>query len=196
MQHPLPIPAAGNIHNNNNNSNNSTIILPPSRFPLESTFGDPLPRPKADGHVRLGFCNIDGFPVDTLNNPKVFELRSFIAQMDLDIFAGCEVNLNWSKMPKSASLWEWFRSELPLRTIASHNLHDNFHRKQFGGTFLLATGPITSSITSSGVDPSGLGRWSWFRLQGRTGRSVRIICGYRPVTKEKSHLQSVYSQQR
>jgi len=99
-------------------------------------------------------------------------------------------------MAPAASLWEWFQSELPLQTIASHNIHDNFHHKQYGGTFLLGLGPITSSITSSGVDPSGLGRWSWFQLQGHAGCSVHIICGYCPVEKEKSHLQSVYSQQK
>jgi len=97
-------------------------------------------------------------------------------------------------MPKAASLWEWFHSELPLCTIASHNIHDNFHHWQFGGTFLLGSGPITSSITASRVDPSGLGRWSWFCLQGCTGHSIHIISGYHPWKMEKAWLQTVYSQ--
>jgi len=108
LQNPLPIPTAGPSYNNNNNNINPTIILPLSLFLPDSTFGDPLPRPKADGHVRLGFCNIDGFPVASLNNPKVIELWSFISQMDLDIFAGCKAKLNWSKMAPAVLLWEWF----------------------------------------------------------------------------------------
>ncbi len=60
----------------------------------------------------------------------------------------------------------------------------------------MGLGPITSSITSSGVNPSGLGCWSWFCLQGHAICSVCIICGYCPVEKEKSHLQNIYSQQK
>ncbi len=164
-----------------------------SIFPPDSTFGDPLPRPKADGHIWIGFCNIDGFPATSFQNPKVTELHFFISQMELDVFAGCKANLNWSKMPKGASLWEWFQSELPLHTISSHNIHDNFHHWQFSGTFLLGSGPITSSITTSGVDPSGLGRWSWFCLQGCTGHSICIISGYCPQKTEKAWLQAVYT---
>jgi len=151
---PQPTPVEDQLHNNNNNLNNNSVSI----FPLDSTFGDPLPCLKADGHIWIGFCNIDGFPATSFQNPKVTELHSFISQMELDIFAGCEANINWSKMPKGASLWEWFCSKHPLCTIASHNIHDNFHCWQFGGTFLLGSGPITSSITASGVDPSGLGR--------------------------------------
>jgi len=96
-------------------------------------------------------------------------------------------------MPKAASLWEWC-SELPLCTITSHNIHNNFHCQKNGGTFLLGSSPITSSITASGVDLSGLGRWFRFCLQGCTGRSVRIISGYCPQKMEKAWLQTVYSQ--
>jgi len=99
-------------------------------------------------------------------------------------------------MPKSASLWEWFWSELPLCTIASHNIHDNLHQMKFGGTFLLGSDPVMTNITTSGIDPSGLGCWSWFHLQGHTGRSVCIVCGYCPNEAKKASLQSVYSQQR
>jgi len=44
--------------------------------------------------------------------------------------------------------------QAPLYTITSHNIHDNFHCQQFGGTFILGSSPITSSIMSSGVDLS------------------------------------------
>jgi len=61
--------------------------------------------------------------------------------------------------------------------------------------FLLGSGPVMTNITASSVDPSGLGCWSWFRLQGHTGRSVHIVCGYHPNESKKASLQSVYSQQ-
>jgi len=99
---PQPTPVEDQLHNYNNNLNNNSVSI----FPLDSTFGDPLPRLKADGHIRIGFCNIDGFPATSFQNSKVTELCSFISQMELDVFAGCEANMNWSKMPKGASLWE------------------------------------------------------------------------------------------
>jgi len=111
------------------------------------------------------------------------------------LVTGCESNLNWTKMPKSASLREWFHSEHPLCTIASYNIHDNFQQKQYGGTFILGSGPVMKNITASGVDSSGLGHWSWFCLQGCTGHSVHLICGYHPNEAKKAHLQTVYSQQ-
>jgi len=190
LQPPQPTPVEDQLHNNNNNLNNNSVSI----FPPDSTFGDPLPHLKADGHIRIGFCNIDDFPATSFQNSKVTELHSFISQMELDVFAGCKANINWSKMPKGTSLWEWFCSELPLRTITSHNIHDNFHHQKFGGTFLLGSGPITSSITASGMDPSGLGKWSWFCLQGHTGCSICIISGYHPWKTEKAWLQTVYSQ--
>jgi len=172
------------LHINNNNNNNSNC-LPLTLFLVDSTFGDPLPQPKAPGHIQLGFCNIAGFPASPSQNPKVLELRSFISQLDLDIVAGCESNLNWSKMPKSASLWKWFQSELPLSTIASHNIHHNFHQRQFCHMFLLGSGPVTTNITTSSVDPSGLGHWSWFRLQGHTGHSVALFVATTPMNLRK-----------
>ncbi len=63
LHHPSSTPTAGPTYINNNNNNNSSIIPPLSLFPPDSTFGDPLPQPKADGHVHLGFYNIDGFLV-------------------------------------------------------------------------------------------------------------------------------------
>jgi len=90
---PPPIPNADPTYLNNNNNNNSNH-LPLTLFLADSTFGDPLPQPKAPDHIWLGFCNIAGFPASPSQTPKVLELWSFISQLDLDIFAGCESNLN------------------------------------------------------------------------------------------------------
>jgi len=77
-------------------------------FLADQTFGHPLPRPLGPHCFRLGYTNVAGFPVDPLNNSKAMDLRAFFAHHQLDMFAGCESNLNWSKMPHYASLHEWF----------------------------------------------------------------------------------------
>jgi len=117
----------------------------------------PLVTPKPTGHIRLAFCNIAGFPFDAHNNSKVQDLRAFQTQFQVNIFGGCESNLNWKKMPPAGRLYEWFHSPNPLRVITGHNIHDNFGQQQFGDTFLLGHGDITSSISANGSDPSGLG---------------------------------------
>jgi len=143
----------------------------------------------------VAFGNIDGFPVNPHNNPKVQVLCAFQAQYDIDVFGGCKSNINWKQMPYSGRLYEWFRSPNPLWAIAGHNTHDNFGCKQFGGTFLLGNGEITTSISASGTDPSGLGRWAWFSLLGHTGITTRIISAYRLSNSSLSQTSSVRSQQ-
>jgi len=98
-------------------------------------------------------------------------------------------------MPPSGQLYEWFRSHNPLRAVAGHNIHDDFGQRQFGGTFLLGNGEITSSISATGSDPSGLGRWVWFALSGRTGTTTRIISAYCPSDSPLTQTSSVRAQQ-
>jgi len=107
----------------------TTVItqpIVPLTFPHEQTFGDPLDHVKTTGHIRLAFCNIAGFPFNVHNNSKVQDLRAFQTQFQVNIFGGCESNLNWKKMPPASRLYEWFCSPNPLRIITGHNIHDNF----------------------------------------------------------------------
>jgi len=60
----------------------------------------------------------------------------------------------------------------------------------------LGHGDITSSISATGSDPSGLGRWVWFALSGRTGTTTRIISAYRPSESSFNHTNSVRAQHR
>jgi len=99
-------------------------------------------------------------------------------------------------MPPAGRLYEWFHSPNPLHVITGHNIHDNFGQKQFGGTFLLGHEDITSSISATGSDPSGLGCWVWFALSGQTGITTRIISAYRPSESSYNHTNGVRAQHR
>ncbi len=103
-----------------------TQNIVPLTFPNDQTFGDPLDRAKPNGHICIAFCNIVGFPLEVHNNSKAQDLRAFQTQFQVDIFGGCESNLNWRKMPPSGRLYKWFRSHNPLRAVAGHNIHDDF----------------------------------------------------------------------
>ena len=39
-------------------------------FPVDDTFGDPVPSAKPDRILRIGYANINGFEVEFHNNPK------------------------------------------------------------------------------------------------------------------------------
>jgi len=165
-----------------------------SNFPSHLPFGDPIPSPKPDSSFRIGFCNIGGFPSYARHNPKVTEIKNFIASHNLDLFGGCESNLNWHSLPDQSQLKEWFRSADSCRTFAAHNLHEKFGRSQFGGTFWIASGHATVHIASGNRDPLKLGRWVSCSLLGRTGKHLHIIFAYRPCSNTSGRLRSVYAQ--
>ena len=56
---------------------------------------------------------------------------------------------------------------------------------------MLVTDDLAHRVTSTGRDPSGLGRWSWMKLKGPEF-NVRIISAYRPVLN--TGPETVYSQ--
>ncbi len=166
------------------------VPLHPNHLP----FGDPLPVPKPDSTFRVGFCNIGGFPVLSHHNEKVLDIKHFIVSSDLDLFGGCESNLNWRCLPDHLQLREWFRSADGCRSFASNNIHEQFGKSQFGGTFWIAAGHATGHIAKSDQDPLNLGCWVSCSLQGRTGKKLTIIFAYRPCSNVRSRLKSVYAQ--
>jgi len=83
---------------------NATVPCPPfpcprsscmtGMFPANQTFGHPLPRLSGPNCLCLGYTNVAGFPVEALNNSKAMELQAFFAHHQIDIFTGCESNIN------------------------------------------------------------------------------------------------------
>jgi len=90
-------------------------------------------------------------------NEKAQEIKHFMTLHNLDLFGGCEANLNWSKLPDNICLSEWFCNLSSCHLMMAHNTKENVSKCQFGGTFWFGTGYATQQITSSVKDPSGLG---------------------------------------
>jgi len=127
------------------NTSNSVPYLYPHHLP----FGDTLPPTKADSTFRVAFCNIGGFPALGQNNPKVSELKTFITSHDIDLFRGCESNLNWHSLPNHIQLKEWFQTVDGCRTFSAHNSNQKFGKYQYGGTFWVTNGPASTHIATS-----------------------------------------------
>ncbi len=67
-----------------------------------------------------------------------------------------------------------------------------------GGTGIVAYGDLASMIRSdlSGMDNTGLARWSYMTFSGRDGHLTTVVIGYNPCKPSKSYGQSSYQLQR
>jgi hypothetical protein len=60
---------------------------------------------------------------------------------------------------------------------AAHNIHEQHSRYQQGGTLTAAFTCLSGYVMATGVDPTGLGRWSWVQV-GSGQHRTRIVTAY------------------
>ena len=66
---------------------------------------------------------------------------------------------------------------------------------QRGGTALVMKEELTPYVKDSGVDPSGLGRWSWYLMEGSEGIKTRVVSAYAPTGSSASRKETYWKQQ-
>lgn len=68
---------------------------------------------------------------------------------------------------------------------------------QPGGTVTIAVNRWTSRVIEKGVDPSGLGRWSYITFRGKNNKCLTVVTGYRvcQTTPSSTGLKTAYMQQ-
>ena len=54
---------------------------------------------------------------------------------------------------------------------------------------------LTGYVTKSGVEPSGLGQWLLYLLEGEEGYQARVITTYAPCGSVASESETYYQQQ-
>jgi len=86
-------------------------------YPSYLPFGDNLSLVKAESSFRISFCNIGGFLALGFSNPKVSEIKTFLASYNLNVFGSCKANLNWYGLPDHLQLKEWFRMAVKLSRL-------------------------------------------------------------------------------
>jgi hypothetical protein len=65
------------------------------------------------------------------------------------------------------------------RVSACHNIHESHNHYQQGGTMMVAFFCLARYVISSGVDQTGLGRWSWIQV-GTDQHRTQIVSAYQP----------------
>ena len=91
--------------------------------------------------------------------------------------------INWSALHRKNTLADLLRyGQEPLRSVQSHNTTatKNMGRSMRGGTATVLTQHLSSYVKDCDTDYTGLGRWSWYLLEGEPGHRTRVITAYAP----------------
>ena len=138
-----------------------------------------MPERKRRGWIRLMFENWNSLGLYT-QDWKVDRINYLIKNLSIDVIAGCESQVDWSFVEESKQFLNLFRyGGRAAKGAYSHNSDPDsrFGREQIGGTGIAALGRLCDNVTDSGVDPTGLGRYSWIKL-GSGRRTTVVISGY------------------
>ena len=108
--------------------------------------------------------------------------------------------MNWAQLPPLLTLAQIIcRTVENIRSVTSYNKREGKEvgagKVQRGGTATILREELTVYVTKSGVDPSGLGRWSWYLLEGDEGYQTRVVTAYAPCVSAASNSETYYQQQ-
>jgi hypothetical protein len=108
-----------------------------------------------------------------------------------------ETNLNWHHSQHKASMRHCLHRNWKFSRFQSSVPEEQFlGNYQPGGTATIITDQWTSRIIKSGMDPSGLGRWSYITLRGKSDTSICIITAYQVCNDRYTGPKTAYQQQK
>mmetsp|Transcript_22597 Transcript_22597/g.49058 ORF Transcript_22597/g.49058 Transcript_22597/m.49058 type:complete len:156 (+) Transcript_22597:278-745(+) len=137
---------------------------------------------KPEGVTRIALQNTNNLSlwVPPHKNMKMLNIKRFVRKSECDVIGITEHGTNLAAIERNRSLRSQLSSNTELRTVACHNKHDGGKEvKQWGGTAVAAFDHAATLVTDTGEDSSGLGRYCWIKIEGRTAdgksRATRII---------------------
>ena len=141
--------------------------------------------------VRIMTHNINTFPkVGTIKQDRMKH------EMKMNTVTGMsELNKNWSKISASESFYKRTQHWWTTPKIQTAWLYDPEWPSQYqqGGVALAVQGHLAPYVQEKGKDESGLGRWAWMTVEGRSEIKTAIIQIYRPC-RNSDDTGSVYNQ--
>ena len=101
-------------------------------------------------------------------------------QMGAGILGFCETNINWNHIYLQNRAHCLIRDTWHKSSVQFSQQLEPFHQQcQRGGTLQIATDRWSARLQSKGVNPYGLGRWSYMILSGKVDRKVSVITAFR-----------------
>ena len=154
-----------------------------------NSFGDEFPERPAPNSSIITFQNT-GQMKQYLMNEKSEQIATAFKQSNASVALYAEHSLN--QKSKEIPITERFHQRMinvnpsSLSKIA-FNTHTNEDTpwNYPGGAAMTVDRICRSHHTKNGVDSSGLGRWTWMRLEGRLNTFVTYIAAYRPCRNER-----------
>ena len=134
-------------------------------------FGDDIGQNPQEQSTRIFFQNVNGLELSTTAHTL---LTTCIGMQDNQIDIAClaETNTNWNYFKGKRQLNRIVRKQWKRAHITTSNIENKVTTLyQPGGTAIIATNKISPRITDSGVDPQGMGRWSYITINGRNKKS-------------------------
>ena len=111
-------------------------------------------------------------------------------EKEIDVCGFQEIGINWRNCRGKGSLrermkyhgWEY------SRIVASYNKNCEIGKHKYCGTMTFMKDQITHRVSASGIDESGLGRWSWIQLKGSNNHKKRESSQYTNQMFKKIHF--------
>ena len=149
----------------------------PSDLNLENLpWGDPIHEKRPESY-RIYLQNVNGIRSSD-SFAQACEYAVPMLTKAIDCWCIVETKLAWTSHLRSL-----FKSSLrpvwPKLALATSNSSMTFSSDfQPGGTATVLMQGLADRVTEVASDPSGLGRWSGFKLQGRSGTCITILTAY------------------
>jgi hypothetical protein len=91
--------------------------------------------------------------------------------------AGCKTQADWRQATKEQQFRNIIGIGMETWSVISQNINEWMKRNQHGGCAMMPMGRFSAKVVESGVNPSGLGRWSWLKV-GSGDKRTRIVMAY------------------
>ena len=134
---------------------------------------------KGDDIVRLGCKNANSLSLFDLCLTKLRKLLSLDNKYQTDGACIVEHGMNFLMAPDGQRPEDIFAAFRGSRVSAAHNIHEQHSCYQQGGTLTAAFTRLSGYVTATGMDPTGLGCWSWVQV-GSGEHRTRIVTAYQP----------------
>lgn len=159
----------------------------------KSPYGDWL-TPKDAAHTRFWYHNVNGISAKN-DLAEAYQAALVAANQDVDILAMSETNLDWNAHIKGA-FCQRLKQVWPVVAIATTSSTEATRSAYLpGGAALVIPNGLSGRVCQRHEDD--MGRFSSMVLQGRGGRKIAIICGYRVCvsTVRGDNEKTAFSQQ-
>ena len=146
--------------------------------------------------IRLLYHNSGSLGISN-NSHNLEFICEAIYTHEVDIGSLVETNTHWKhdkSIPKLKHVLKQFWSRINISTLEIITPWKSIYKP--GGSVIISTPNIASTIINTGEDKEGLGRWSYVTYGGKNQKRVTIISAYRPcVPNDNQGVSTAYSQQ-